>query len=72
MSEKIYLSEKAALTIPEAAKYSSIGLGELRWQAKNNPELGAFKVGQRKILIDRVKFDAWISKMASIRAGFQK
>jgi hypothetical protein len=66
------MTDKAALTIPEAAKYGNIGQNELRYQANNNPAFPAFKVGQRKILIDRVKFEKWIADMAQKRMGFSK
>lgn len=51
------------LTVKEAAKISKIGVKELYWQVKNNPEFPCFHIG-RKTLIPREPFEKWVIGLA--------
>ena len=63
---------KITMTIPEAAKRSGIGINELYWHAKNNPDFPAFTVGKskKKIVVYIDGFDKWVAELAKKRKGF--
>ncbi len=54
---------RITLTVKQAAEISQIGVKEIYWQIKNNPQFPCFYIG-KKTLIPRTLFEDWVLSLA--------
>ena len=65
MNTSVPISQKAALTIREAAEYSNIGINRIEAMLKEDDCPFCLRVG-RKRLVKRQKFEAYLSSRCCV------